>query len=280
MATVYRDQLLNRKRSELNRSRTGYILATIIVLGLMTWGGGAQAKASSENVQEIVEVCMLSNRMLKDYALIGMGVVYQDPVADLQAGMVEMSMYMSNGAIASKALRKELGDALLELDRRWKSIEPLLTSSPSKEGVPELRNMVGEFASTCEETVEALAVDTQIKGQQDLVLTGKLGMAVQQLAAIYMIKAWGVDEPGYYKDVDTIKSEFKKNYHHLAETENARSSKELRESLKKLDNHFLVFGFLASSKSGRFQPTRAEKISADVFYEVRDILLLEEELME
>lgn len=271
---------LCRKKQELMRLRAPHVLATLLGLGLMISGDRLEANASSENVQEIVEVCMLSNRMLKDYALIGMGVVYQDPVADLQAGMVEMSMYMSNGTLASQDLKEELGKSLRELDQGWKVIEPLLTNTPSKENVLDLREKIEGFSKKCEVVVEALATDTQIKGEQDLVLTGKLGMEVQRLAALYMIKAWGAEQSKYYSEVDKIKSQFNKNYKKLTEADNTIGSSELRTSLKKLDNHFLVFGFLASSKSGRFQPTRAEKISADVFYEVRDILLLEEELLQ
>jgi hypothetical protein len=257
-----------------------YVLAALLGLGLITSGQRVEANASSEDVQEIVEACMLSNRMLKNYALIGMGVVYQDPVADLQAGMVEMSMYMSNGALASQGLKEELGNSLRKLDQDWKGIEPLLTNTPSKASVLDLRIKIENFSKKCEIVVEALAIDTQIEGEQDLVLTAKLGMEVQRLAALYMIEAWGAEQPQYYSEVDKIKSQFKTNYEQLTETENTIGSKELKKALKKLDNQFLVFGFLASSKSGRFQPTRAEKISEDVFYEVRDILILEEELLQ
>lgn len=271
----------SNQRQGLGRNNTlNGVLSAMLGVSMLTLGPRVEANASSEHVQEIVEVCMLSNRMLKDYALIGMGVVYQDPVADLQAGMVEMSMYLSTGVMTSTELNDDLAASMRSLDREWKEIEPLLIKTPSKTGVPALRLRVDHFSKQCEAHVEALAIDTQIQGEHDLVLTGKLGMEVQRLAAIYMIRAWGADESEYYSEVDKIKKNFKKNYSELTAAKRTLGPEELQISLKKLDNHFLVFGFLAASRSGRFQPTRAEKIAADVFYEVRDILLLEEELLQ
>ena len=255
------------------------ILLLFMWLTLVVSATDVKANASTENVQEIVEVCMLSNRMLKDYALIGMGVVYQDPVADLQAGMVEMSMYMSTGSLDSYDLSEELGVSLRQLEAAWSEIEPTLITEPSKDDVSDLRNKVEKFTTHCEQVVEELAIDTQIPGQQELVLAGKLGMEVQRLAALYMIQAWGAKHDQYHSEVKRIQSQFKKNYQQLTSADSTGESEELRSLLKNVDNQFLVFGFLASSKSGRYQPTRAEKIAANVFYEVRDILLLAEELL-
>jgi len=274
MQLFYRQSSIRKKLSRrLSR------MSSMLVFGmLLSLTPNVGANASAEDVHEVAEICMLANRLLKDYALIGLGVHYHDPEADLKKGAKKIDDYMVE--LESHHLKAKLDAEIHDLDRDWKTIEPILLKKPDKKILPGLRKHVESFTKQCEIVAEHLAEDTKIKGEHDVVLIAQLGMEVQRLAALYMIKAWGADEPHYYEEVEEIKDEFEKIYAELMAEDEKLVSKEIKVFLKKVDQHFLLFHFMAKSKSGRYMPTRAEKIASEVFHEIREILLLEEELVE
>ena len=54
------------------------------------------ANASAEDVHEVADICMYSQRILKDYALVGMGVTYHDPKKDLEENIKTVDKYFSD----------------------------------------------------------------------------------------------------------------------------------------------------------------------------------------
>ncbi len=44
----------------------------------------ASAAVTAQDVHEVADMCMYSQRILKDYALVGMNILYHDPKADLE----------------------------------------------------------------------------------------------------------------------------------------------------------------------------------------------------
>jgi len=236
------------------------------------------ATASTQDVHEIADICMYAQRLLKDYAMIGMGVTYHNPAADLAKNSKMIDRYFAD--VESHQLKKKLDAEVREIHALWDKIKPQLLHKPEKNKMLALREAVEKFTKRCEEVADHLAEDTKIKGEHEVVLIAQLGMEVQRLSALYMMKAWGVSDPDYYKHVDEILNEYEDIYHELQKADNKLVSKEIKIRLKKAESRFLAFKFMAASKSGRFIPTLAEKTSSEIFYELREILKLEEELVE
>lgn len=238
----------------------------------------AATSASSQDVHEVADMCMFSQRILKDYALIGMGVSYHDPAEDLKKTAKMMNKYIKD--VESHHLKKALDDEVRELERLWKEIEPQLLEKPVKKRMTRLHKKVEAFTHYCEKVAEHLAIDTKIKGEHYVVLIAQLGMESQRLAALYMMKAWGIADPNYYEEVEEVLEEYEKIYHELLKADNKLVSQEIKDKLTATEKHFMVFEFMAASKSGRFVPTMAEKSASKIFAEIREILKLEEELVE
>lgn len=234
--------------------------------------------ASTQDVHEVVDICMYSQRILKDYALVGMGVHYHDPAADLVKNSKIIDKYIAK--LKSHHLKKRLDAEIRELEGLWKEIEPKLLEKPDKKRMTMLHKKVEKFSHRCEQVAEDLAKDSGVKGEHYVVLIAGLGMETQRLAALYMMKAWGVADPEYYQEVQEVLDDFEKIYHELLKANNKLVSPKIKNSLKKIEKHFLAFKFMAASKSGRFVPTLAEKSASKIFHEIRDVLNLEEELIE
>ncbi|MBL1274626.1 MAG: hypothetical protein COB30_000905 [Ectothiorhodospiraceae bacterium] len=239
----------------------------------------ASAKAASaQDVHEIADMCMYSQRILKDYALVGMGVTYHDPAKDLITSAKTINKYIID--LESHHLKKSLDDEIRELEGLWKEIEPQLLEKPVKKRMTFLHKKVEQFSHRCEVVADHVATDTGIEGEHYVVLVAQLGMESQRLAALYMMKAWGIADDNYYEEVEEVLKEYEDIYHELLNADEKLVSPEIKEKLKSTEKHFLVFEFMASSKSGRFVPTMAEKSASKIFDEIREILKLEEELVE
>ncbi|PIE39181.1 MAG: hypothetical protein CSA53_02860 [Gammaproteobacteria bacterium] len=262
----------NRKRA---RKVTAGKFLVWFLLALM--GMEVSARASATDVHEIADICMLANRVLKDYAMVGMGVTYHDPATDLKNGAATIDKYIAD------VISHDVGDLKVktqELADIWNGIKGDFLSKPEVGKAAKLRDTVAEFTKKCETLAFALAEQTQIEGEKYVVEVSELGMDTQHLGALYMLKAWGVENSHYYDDVEETINHFEALYADLSKAPDSLVSPGIKKRLKTIDDRFLVFGFMANSKSGRFMPTRAEKILSDVFVEIREILKLEQELVE
>lgn len=234
--------------------------------------------ASAQDVHEIADICMYSQRILKDYALIGMKVTYHDPAADLIKNTKVIDQYITN--LKSRHLKKTLDDEIHELENLWKKVKPKLLANPTQKHMAQLRKEVEIFSRRCEKLAEDLAEDSKIEGEHNMVLIAELGMESQRLAALYMMKAWDVADDNYYKEVQKIVNEYENIYHELMKENEKFISPEIKTKLKATKKYFQVFEFMAASESGRFVPTMAEKNASKIFHEIRKILKLEQELIE
>lgn len=244
---------------------------------LAMMGMEVSARASATDVHEIADICMYANRVLKDYALVGMGVTYHDPAADLKKGAATIDKYLAD------VLSHDIGDLKAktqELADMWNGMKSDLLATPDTTKAAALRDTIDSFTHKCEVLAFELAEQTNIEGEKYVVEVSELGMETQHLGALYMLKAWGVENSHYYEDVEKSIAHFDELYSDLAKAPEHLVSGDIKSKLKTVDEHFLVFGFMARSKSGRFMPTRAEKVLSDVFVEIREILKLEKELVE
>ncbi len=236
------------------------------------------ANASAQDVHELADICIYSQRILKDYALVGMGVTYHDPKKDLQANIQTIDKYFKD--IESHKLDEKLMAEVIEVENAWKAIRPEFEQNPDKQKMSGLRKKVETYTVRCEQVAEDLAKDTGIKGEHDVVLVAELGMESQRLASLYLMKAWGVADSNYDEEVTQTVDETEKIYQELLAADEKLVSKEIKDKLKATENDFIAFSVIAKSKSGRFMPTQAEQSADKIFTALREILTMEQKLVE
>jgi len=231
---------------------------------------------SHKEIREIADICMYSQRLLKDYALIGLGVDYHNPKKDLAENLVALKSYFVD--LKSHQYDSQITQGINQLEVLWQKIEPDLTSKPVKSKMQKLHKLVEEFSHECELIALQMAKQLNEK-EQNVVLIAELGMETQRMAALYMMKVWDVASPNYDQQVEDILTEYSEIYHKLLNANDDSISAEIKQKLKNLEKRFLVFKFMAASKSGRFVPTVAEKNASKIFEEISHILELEEGLL-
>ena len=269
------------KRKQISRKiiylPARYMLILIAVTGLF-FCTEVSANASAKDVHEMADICMQANRILKDYALVGMGVDYNNPAKDLKENLelIEKEIKDLEGHKQSEKIAAEIH----EIEKSWHTIKPEFEKKPDKAKMLDLHEMVEKFTIRCEKIADDIAKDTGIKGEHNVVLVAELGTESQRLAAIYLMKAWGVTTPNYVKEVQEVVDHTEKTYKELLGADEKFVSKEIKEELKKVEKDFIAFSIMATSETGRFMPSAAEKMATKIFKALRSILTMEQKLVE
>jgi len=266
----------------MNRITVSYFVSTVQKLFLLCVVSCSIVPAqatdhiSHKEIREIADICMYSQRILKDYALIGLGVDYHDPQKDLVDNIQIIKHYFVD--LKSHEYDKDISSEVSELDQLWQKIVPELNKTPDKKKMTKLHQQIEEFSHRCE--VLALSMAKQLNEiEQNVVLIAQLGMETQRLAALYMMKVWDIADPNYYQQVEEVLKEYEDVYHKLLNADEKSLGKNIKEKLKKLEKNFLLFKFMAASKSGRFVPTVAERNASKIFEETSKILEIQERLI-
>lgn len=238
------------------------------------------ANASALDLQEMTDICMYLERSMKDYVLIGMEIDYDDPKEDLLQSVKQIDFYFQD--LESKPLDTALISKIKHLHERWDLVKPQLLSAPSKEATYELYESVRQITEECKDVSEAVAQDTHNPAEHDVVLIATLGMDSQQLGALYMMLAWGVEDDHYQEEVGEIVTRFQDTEAELLSEPDELVPFEVKTRIKDLDGHFNVIAVLASRAgiTGRFSPTQYARSVSNVFGEIRSILNLEKQLVE
>ena len=270
--------MLRKQTGKKYISLAARYLMTLTAFTTLFFCTEVSANASAKDVHEMADICMQANRILKDYALVGMGVEYHDPAKDLKENLelIEKEIKDLEGHKQNEKIAAEIH----EIEQSWYAIKPEFEKTPDKSKMHDLRVMVEKFTTRCEEVAHDISEDTGIKGEDHVVHVAALGMDSQRLAALYLIKAWGVDDPDYEEEVKEVVDQTEKIYKELLEADEKLVSKEIKELLQKVEKDFIAFSVMATSETGRFMPSAAEKMATKIFKALRDILKKEEKQQE
>jgi hypothetical protein len=236
------------------------------------------ANASAMLVNEVTEaseICMLSQQLLKDYAKAGMG---GDSSSELISSRKQIANYIAS--IENHRLKKQMTSDVEGISQSWVKIEMQLNNEPDKKGMGELRAEVNTFSQSCEKIVASIAGDIINPVEKDVVLINNLGIELQRLSALYMMKAWGVSDANYYSQVDEILNDYQHTYYELMNADEKTVSSEVKRKLKSTNKHFIVFTLMAKSKSSILRPEMAERNANKILQETREILALEKMSLE
>ena len=94
----------------------------------------------------MADICMQSNRILKDYALVGMGVEYHNPAKDLKENLEGMEKEIRDLEIHK--LNKKLSSEIIEIEKSWHTIKPEFEKKPDKtkmHDLPDIPHMTKRF---------------------------------------------------------------------------------------------------------------------------------------
>jgi len=242
------------------------IVLTSIVLGSMLYA------VEIANINQAVNLAgkqrMYTQRMLKDYAMVGMNNTFGKPSEDLNQTIADFEDHLVS--LIAFNQDDKTAKALQEVNKKWESIKKDLTAKPQKENAEKLQVMLDELLKLADGATKAFAAQSGKQSGEIINISGRQRMLSQRMAGLYMLKVWGVEDPQFREKLDNAMKLFKESLETLEKYE--ANTKEINELLVKVKRSFRFFEMMNKS-TNRFIPTLIYKKSNDILRDMNDITI-------
>jgi len=202
---------------------------------------------------------MFTQRMLKDYAMVGMGNTFGKPGEDLKKISNSFQDHMESLAGYTKS--DEIKKSIEKVKALWAPLKQTLSEAPSKEKVEKLQVDLDALLKAADDTTKLFAKESGKGSGETVNKAGRQRMLSQRMAGLYMLKVWEVEDPQFKTKLDDAMKLFKTS---LAELEKSSlNTDEIKTLLAKVKRSFMFFEMMSKSKS-KFVPTLIYKKSNDI----------------
>jgi nitrate/nitrite-specific signal transduction histidine kinase len=216
-----------------------------------------------KNIYEAVDIAgkqrMFTQRMLKDYAMIGMKNSFGNPDKDLKTIMSEFEDHLH--ALHDYTKNDEIKKSAKKVEALWIPIKKVLESPPSKDEVGKLQEDLELLLSAANDTTALFAKETGKDSGKVVDMSGRQRMLSQRMASLYMLKVWGVDDDKFKEKMKDSMELFKTSLTELQESE--FNTDEINGLLNDVEKSFMFFEVMNKS-SNVFIPSLIYKKSNDI----------------
>ncbi len=237
----------------------GLFLLFFSVTGLVS---AMEIQTLSQAVDIAGKQRMYTQRMLKDYAMIGMHNTFGDPEADLAKTIEDFDAH--HKALQSFAKTEATKASLDKVGKCWKPIKKTLLETPQKERVAALQEDLDALLAQANDATVLFAKETGKASGEIINISGRQRMLSQRMAGLYMLKVWGIDDPKFQEKMTDAMALFKRSLKQLQASE--MNTQEINNLLTKVENSFMFFEF-----SKKFIPSLIYKKSNDILRDMNRV---------
>jgi lipopolysaccharide biosynthesis regulator YciM len=166
------------------------ILLTLLCTFLLVLNGVAQ----NTNIQSIINKAgaqrAISQRMAKDYMLIGLGIRVEESLKDLDESSSVFNENLHEIIFYNKSKKTE--DAVAKVNELWTRFRVNVNETPKKENATKIILASTALMNACQVVVENL-IESNTEKNKNLQLIARCGLQrknSQRMAMLYAAKAW------------------------------------------------------------------------------------------
>lgn len=247
----------------------GYALMVAFITSLSS-APHADADALDRAVNKAGKQRMITQRVLKDYALVGMNMSVGNPAADLEALIVQFES--SLGELQSLSMGSEVTSSLGNIETLWNPIKAKLQQPPAQEKARSLQKDLDVLLEACDENTHLIARKANNQTGEIVDIAGRQRMLSQRMAALYMLKAWKIDDPLFKEKLAKSMEEFSAA-HKLLESSPV-TTEEIRAKLARVKKAYAWFEMMGKTKSNRVIPSLINKSANSILADMDEVTTL------
>lgn len=202
---------------------------------------------------------MFTQRMLKNYAMIGMENNFGNPKKDLDFIMGEFEDHLNSLIDFNKD--EATDTSLKSVQKLWIPTKDILKHPPQKDNVVMVQESLEELLKLANTATQLFAKQTGKVSGEIINISGRQRMLSQRMASLYMLKVWGIDDPKFGQKMKDAMELFRSSSEKLMASD--MNTEEINKLLKESYKNFIFFEIMNKS-SKKFIPTLIYKKSNEI----------------
>ena len=213
---------------------------------------------------------VLTQQILKEYAFFGMKNRFKNSKEKLKKHLVnyeeelqELEVFLSSNEEALTYLK--------EVRTIWEPVNKIFKNKPKKSEVGELQKKTDKILAKMSGLMKLLLKTSTAGNNKIINISGYQGVIVERMAALYMMKTWGVNDPKFdFKMRESI-TFFNNSLHKMLDS--PLTTPKNKKTIKSVMRTFRFFEIMNRSKT-KFIPTLIYSKTRKIHTEIKKITAL------